>query len=215
MMHKQTIHSGLYLVIDPATAHSVLMQKLDTILKEDIAAVQIWDNFLSDENIIETIRSIAEKCNAVGVPVLINNRWDLLKDLALSGVHFDNIPTDIASIKAIINRPFLTGITCNNDLHVVQWAADHQFNYISFCSMFPSTTSNSCELVQFETVQQARQISNIPIFLAGGIRPGNLQQLDALPYDGIAVVSGVISAEDPRMAAKAYITHLKNKQSCD
>lgn len=209
MMHKQTIKAGLYLVIDPATRQDILFKKLNAVLQENIVAVQVWDNFSPEQNVTAVLAPIVEKCNAAGVPVLINNRWEMLQQLPLDGVHFDAVPADIESIRTMVNRPFITGITCNNDLSVVQWAAEQQLDYISFCSMFPSATSNSCERVQFKTVQQARRMSAIPIFLAGGIGHHNLPQLSELPYDGIAVVSGIMSAEDPKDAAKAYLNELK------
>ena len=93
----------------------------------------------------------------------------------------------------------------------MQWADDHALDYISFCSMFPSSTANSCELVSFETVRQARLITSLPIFLAGGIRPGNIEALKELDYSGIAVVSGVMSANNPAEAINLY--HEKLNQS--
>lgn len=209
MMKKQKLTGGLYLVIDPATERQILLAKLQLALQENIAAVQVWDNFVVAENIESLLRQIIACCHDSRVPVLINNRWQLLQTLPLDGVHFDEPPPDFESIRQTINRPFIAGITCNNDLAIVQWADQHQFDYISFCSLFPSSTSNSCELVHAETVQQARRITSLPLFLAGGIIPGNLHQLQHLPYDGIAVVSGIMSAENPATAAQAYIHELK------
>lgn len=101
------------------------------------------------------------------------------------------------------------GITVNNDLSLVQWANDNSFDYISFCSIFPSTTSNSCQLVKFETITKARTITQMPIFLAGGIQPENIYQLNNLDYDGVAVVSGIMSADDPFEKANKYLNELK------
>jgi thiamine-phosphate pyrophosphorylase len=209
MIKKQKLTGGLYLVIDPATERKALLAKLQLALQENIAAVQVWDNFTDAENIESLLRQIIACCHDSHVPVLINNRWQLLQTLPLDGVHFNEPPTDFESIQQAINRPFIAGITCNNDLAIVKWADQHQFDYISFCSLFPSSTSNSCELVHPETVQRARRITSLPLFLAGGIVPGNLHQLQQLPYDGIAVVSGIMSADNPATAAQAYIHELK------
>jgi thiamine-phosphate pyrophosphorylase len=139
------------------------------------------------------------------VPVIINNEWKLLNSLPLDGVHFDEIPSNYDYIKQSIEKEFLAGITCNNDLSVIEWAESNQLNYISFCSVFPSITSNSCELVSFDSIQQARQITSLPIFLAGGIQLNNMQDLRELHYDGIAL------AEDPAQVTKKYLELLKNK----
>lgn len=90
------------------------------------------------------------------------------------------IQDNILQIKNEMNRKIITGITCNNDLSIVEWADKNEFDYISFCSMFPSSTANSCELVTFDTVKEARKITTLPVFLAGGIKPENIELLNEL-----------------------------------
>ena len=208
-MKKQTIQSGIYLIIDPAMEEEILLSKLNLIVEEEIAAIQIWDNFKEDQNIEELLLKIYERASANNIPVIINNRWELLKQIPLDGIHFDEIPENFNDIRKEINRDFIAGITCNNDLSIIEYAEKHQFDYISFCSMFPSKTANSCELVDFETVQKAKSIFSGKIFLAGGINLNNIENLSQLNYDGIAVVSGIMSAENPSENIKMYHQKIK------
>ncbi|GHB65934.1 hypothetical protein GCM10007390_20060 [Persicitalea jodogahamensis] len=188
---------------------SVLLKKLELCLSEELAAVQIWDNFQPDQNIPDLIQKIGDRCHQKSVPVLINNRWELLNESMLDGVHFDQIPENYPHIIEKVKKPFINGLTCNNDLSYVHWATANRMDYISFCSIFPSTTSNSCELVDFSTVQAAAKISNLPIFLAGGIHPENVEKLNELDYSGIAVISGIMSSDQPNEAIKNYTKKLK------
>lgn len=203
------INPGIYLVVDPSMEQSVLLNKLKLCLTEKLAAVQIWDNFHYGSNVVDIIRNICHLCHEKHIPVLINNRWKLLNNLPLDGVHFDQIPENYSQIKLNINKPFLSGLTCNNDLSYVHWAITNQMNYISFCSVFPSSTSNSCELVDFDTIREASKVSNIPIFLAGGIKPGNLATLNGLNYSGIAVISGIMGSDKPDESIREYYKRLK------
>ncbi|KQK26746.1 thiamine monophosphate synthase [Chryseobacterium aquaticum] len=208
-MKRQTIQSGIYLIIDPSMEEEILFAKLNLIVKEKIAAIQVWDNFKEDQNIEELLLKIYEKASPNNIPIIINNRWELLKQSPLDGIHFDEIPENFNDIKKEINRDIIAGITCNNELSIIEYAEKHQFDYISFCSMFPSKTANSCELVVFETVQKAKNIFNGKIFLAGGIDLGNIENLSQLNYDGIAVVSGIMSAENPSENIKMYHQKIK------
>jgi len=212
-MERNKISGGIYLVIDPSMNRSELLQKLEAALSANISVVQIWDNWQHVKNKEKIIREICSLCHQYQVPAVINNDWELLKSLPLDGVHFDDVPEDYHQIKQSIERDFLAGITCNNDLSVVEWADKNQMNYISFCSLFPSSTSNSCELVSFENVQRARQITSLPIFLAGGIKLNNMQELQELNYDGVALVSGIMSAENPAQVTKQYLQLLNNKNN--
>lgn len=209
MMEKRKIQSGVYLVVDPSMDETILLRKLQLILREEIAALQVWDHFLLQQSVHELLTKIITLCHEKNVPVLINNQWKLLAALPLDGVHFDSIPQDFKRIQESINREFIAGLTCNNDLSYVQWANDHRFDYISFCSVFPSDTSNSCELVKFETIQKTRAMTSMPLFLAGGIRPENMAKLKELSFDGIAVVSGIMGSDNPDWAVREYVKQLK------
>lgn len=205
----KTIKGGLYLVLDPSLNQTELLTKLDLALYGGISMVQIWDHWPSENNKKEIIHLICNLCHNYEVPVLINNEWELLYDLPLDGVHFDAIPNNLTAIKVKLNKEFLIGITCNNELEDIHWAEKQQIDYISFCSIFPSSTSTSCELVDFKTIEEAREITSIPLFLAGGIQESNLHSLKNLDYDGIALVSGIMSATNPAQVTKNYIAHLR------
>lgn len=209
-MEATKLSGGIYLVIDPSMQEHKLLKKLSGALNSGIAAVQIWDNFPSSANLENLVQHVCEICHNHNVPVFINNRWQLLNTTALDGVHFDEIPKDFDNIKERLGSHCMIGITVNNDLSVVRWAEKNKLDYISFCSIFPSTTSNSCELVTLENVIETRNITSMPLFLAGGIRPENINKLKELDFDGIAVVSGIMSSNNPQNAAKNYLTKLKN-----
>lgn len=206
--NKSTIGQGIYVVIDPAMDEAVLLNKLQRILPKQIAAVQIWDHFEEGQAIEQLIQNIYAVCAPYKTPVLINNRWEYLKSSALDGVHFDSIPANLDGIKKQINRDFILGLTCGNDLGRVRWATEHEADYISFCSMFPSSSADDCEIVSLKTIKEASSLFNKPLFLAGGIQPKNLNQLDELKYDGIAVISGIMNAEHPDLRIDEYRQHL-------
>lgn len=208
-MKNLALKKGIYLIVDPSRELDQILGRLKKILHLSISAVQIWDNFtagIDEKNVVE---SILTTCHQFHRPVLINNRWEWLLRYPLDGVHFDTIPNNIELIEKSIERPFLKGLTFNNDLGKVRWAYHHQFDYVSFCSVFPSSTANSCELVNLDIVRQAINEFKMPVFLAGGITPDNLPQLSGIDYYGIAVVSGIMSANDPLLAAQQYLKQLK------
>lgn len=215
---KKTISGGLYLVLDPAKDISVVIDKLKQALEGGTEIVQIWNNWRGDhsstakEQIIKAVVMEARKYEA---PVLINEEWQLLKRTDLDGVHFDAFPDDIERIREEVNRDFIVGVTCSNDLEVVRKAAAHSLDYVSFCAMFPSTSVDSCDIVHPETVKKAREMINMPLFLSGGITSHNMEQLRDLDFDGVAVISGILSAEAPAEAAAQYknsMNHLKTEQ---
>ncbi|MEX0772734.1 MAG: thiamine phosphate synthase [Balneolales bacterium] len=216
MVKSNKITGGIYLVIDPSIRKTSLMNKVKQALSGGVEMLQIWDHWpesisLSDK--LDVIDSIIQTARGFDVPVLINKDWKLLKSTLLDGVHFDSIPDDYPEIKTEINREFISGITCGNDINIIHWAEQNKLDYISFCSMFPSPSAGDCEIVRPGTVKKAKEITQIPIFLSGGITQDNLTSLKELNFNGIAVISGILNAESPEKSAYGYtqaLNKLKN-----
>lgn len=208
---KKKIKPGVYIVVNPAQDKKEVLHRLTQLKDEEISAIQVWNNpdvEKMDEELIDGIIHLFKG----STPVLINNQWEMLKTHAFDGVHFDTIPDNYDEIISEVNRDFIKGVTLGNELDVVRKAEELNFDYLSFCSMFPSQTTDSCEIVRPETVKKCREMTGMPLFLAGGIRPDNVNLLSDLSFQGIAVISGIMSAESPKEALKEYQNQLKTIQ---
>jgi len=203
-----TIKNGLYLVVDPSMYPTVLYEKIVAALKGGVDIIQIWNHFASGVDKKSVINAIVSLAHQYNVPVLINEDFDCI-DL-VDGIHFDEIPVDFDNIQSIINADSIIGITCGNDFEKIEWAVANQLDYLSFCSVFPSKSVNTCELVSREIIQRARAFTQMPIFLSGGIGIDNLPLLKDTGLDGIAVISGIMNAEEPTTAALEYKQALIN-----
>lgn len=211
MNNPGKITGGIYLVINPSVQKETLIAKLTSALVGGINILQVWNKWDEAVNKTEIINAICNNCKSYHVPVLVNEDWTLLQQHPfLNGVHFDRIPDDYEAIKKEVNREFITGITCGNDLKNVHWAIENQLDYISFCSMFPSASAGSCEIVSPSIINDTRQLTDIPIFIAGGVTPENTAVLaQSISFDGIAVVGGIFKADDPMLQTKKYINALQ------
>ncbi|WP_445665323.1 thiamine phosphate synthase [Fodinibius sp. AD559] len=206
--------NGLYLVVDPSMDHEVLLEKVEESLKGGVEILQIWNRWpegmsqYDKEQLVTYIIGMAEK---YGVPVLVNDDWELLQSTDLDGIHFDSKPNGFDRIREKVGRDFIAGITCSNDLEVIKWAEEKGFDYVSFCAMFPSSSVGSCEIVRPETVRKAREITDMPLFLSGGITPEKIKELSELDFNGVAVISGVLKDDEPRKKASNYNQALNNR----
>src|SRR5438132_11736540 len=106
-MSARKIEGGLYLVIDPSMDKELLFSKLEKVLKEKIAAVQIWDHWKEDVEKKPVIAKIASLCHSNNIPVLMNNDWQLLKEFPIDGVHFDEVPENLEDIKKNLKKEFI------------------------------------------------------------------------------------------------------------
>ena len=77
------------------------------------------------------------------------------------------------------------------------WAVSKKVDYISFCSMYPSTSVNECDIVPMSMVSEARGRVSFPIFASGGINLSNAREVIEAGADGVAVISTIMSSKDP------------------
>ncbi|MBD3631105.1 thiamine phosphate synthase [Cyclobacterium sp.] len=201
---------GIYLIIDPADRpESECYGILEKLCRYPIIALQIWDHFRESQDSLKFIRRVCQVARPYPFPVLINNRWEWIKETGADGVHFDTIPENLEEIKEELPDKSIFGITCNNDQELIQQAEEKGFDYLSFCSLFPSKTANSCDIVSFKTILETEKKSRLPLFLAGGIDLYNLPRLNELSYSGVAVISGIMQAADPCKAMEEYLNQLQ------
>ncbi len=210
------ISGGVYLVVDPAMETGLLLSKLAAALDGGLQAVQLWNNWAPGADRLAVTAAIGRLCRAYQVPLLANEDWVLLQQSPfVDGIHLDRMPAGFEKLSAAVEQPFLKGVTVGNDLETVRMADHYGFGYISFCSMFPSASAGSCELVMPQTVLQARALTAMPIFVAGGVTPANLRTLKStLPVDGVAAISGILGADDPALVVRQYAMVL-NKTLCE
>lgn len=204
------IKKGVYIVINSAEDRDKIIKQIIKIKNENIAAIQIWDNpklKVIESDLLRFIVSTFKN----KVPVLINNKWKLLKDYNLDGIHFDKLPNNLDEIEKELEKGFIKGITLGNDLSLIHKIKNHAFDYLSFCSMFPSSTVSNCTIVSKEIVKRCSELIDIPIFLSGGISLENVSKLNELNIHGIALVTGIMHATDPKAVLYKYISKLNLK----
>lgn len=207
------IKGGLYLIVDPTPGLLEIYPKVKSALEGGVDVIQIWDNWSSCKSQNEFISELCDLAHHYNVPVLINNHWRWLRGFSLDGVHFDEIPSDINHIKKQIGRPCFVGITCGNNQNKIEWAILNKLDYISFCSMFQSSTSTSCDLVNQDLVKQVSAKTAIPIYVSGGITVENLPSLIPLGVSGVAIVSRIMNAKDPSLAATKFKQFFNNQKT--
>lgn len=194
---------SIYLIADPNIEQELLYDKIEKALKGGVYAVQLWNNWQNVPNKFEIIKDIKLLTQAASVPLVLNEGQDCLEFDFFDGIHLDSPNDKIATYRE--KRPdLLWGLTCSNETEKLIWAEQNSLDYVSYCSIFSSKTSNSCELVSFETIQKTRQYFSRKVFLAGGINQDTISKLKELPFNGIALVSAIMDAENPTDAVLNY-----------
>jgi thiamine-phosphate pyrophosphorylase len=191
---------GLYLVIAPILTSDELLSAVKKALKGGVDVLQ----FVPEKQTLgslELAKDLSKLSGQFGVPFLINSNYLLAKKIKADGLHFESYEIAPNEAKLILGERCIVGYTLGNDLKKLEWAESMGANYVSFCSIFPTSSAPQCETVPLETIRAARSRTTTPIFAAGGITLKNAHLVLEAGADGIAVTSAILKAKSPEQAA--------------
>jgi thiamine-phosphate pyrophosphorylase len=195
---------GLYLVVDPTIPRVKLLEIVGKALRGGVDIIQLWSSGEESFNISELAQDLLSLAKQYNAPLIINNDLKLAKQVGADGVHFDAYDVPPAEVKQVLGEESIVGYTLGNDLSKLKWAESVGADYVSFCSIFPTSSVTQCEIVPIESVKLAKSISKLPVFASGGITLGNVHLVLEAGADGVAVISAILKASDPELAARSF-----------
>lgn len=181
----------LYTVLNGKNDFTILLKQIQQVLSGGIDKIQLYNAEILSES---DLGKLIHLCQNHRVPLLIYNNLDLALNLGCQGVHLDEIPKNWNELE--FSEGFIKGITVSNDAEKIQKAVDLGFDYISFCSLFPTESVANCEIVSPEIIQNTIHKFQIPIYVAGGIKNEHLDELKHWNIKGIVMISNVLNSKN-------------------
>jgi thiazole tautomerase (transcriptional regulator TenI) len=86
----------------------------------------------------------------------------------------------------------------------VQTAQELGADYVIFGHVFPTQSKPGLVSKGLKQLELVAHHVSIPVLAIGGIKPANVRGVIEAGAQGIAVMSGVLEAEDPLLAVKEY-----------
>lgn len=138
--------------------------------------------------------------------IIINDRLDVAYVSKVGGVQlaYHSIPADIVKIQFPSLR-----VGCSvhsiDEAHIAQ---EQGADYVIFGHVFPTQSKPGLVSKGLEQLATVSHSVTIPVFAIGGIKPLNVREVIEAGASGIAVMSGILEADNPLEAAKEYYQKL-------
>ncbi len=194
---------SLYLVTDSAlVGRRQLFEVVMAAVAGGVRCVQLRDKYLPTRDLVEQARRLVELLRPEGIPLIVNDRVDVALAAGADGVHLGQSDMHIRDARKLLGPDRIIGISAECVEDAVR-AERQGAEYIGISPVFATATkTDTAAPLGLAGVARIREAVAIPLVGIGGISATNAAEVMRAGADGVAVVSAIIAAMDPEVAAR-------------
>ncbi len=199
----------LYLVTDSSYhGEEEFLYQVEEGLKGGVTLLQLREKNCGGKEYLERaikVKRIADKYN---VPLIIDDRVDVAIACDAAGVHVgqSDLPVEVA--RKLLGHDKIVGATAKT-VEQARAAYEQGADYLGVGAIYPTATKVKTVITKVETISDIKNSVPLPVAAIGGLDADNLDILNGIPIDGVAVVRAIIRADSPKAAAE----NIKDKVS--
>ncbi len=199
---------GLYLITDQSDN---LTERVSAALNGGVRIVQYRNKGGEDDRRWELAWELKQLCASAGATFIINDDLEMAKELDADGVHLGQDDGEVAAARKLLGPKKIIGVSTHSLDEAIRAEADGA-DYIGFGAMYPTKSKEIVHLPGPGRLAELQGRLNIPIVAIGGITRDNVATVIDAGADAVAVISAILSATDPAMAA-AELALLFNRKA--
>ncbi|KAJ8903995.1 hypothetical protein NDN08_000525 [Rhodosorus marinus] len=193
---------SLYLVTDrKLTKHGDVSSVVEAALDGGTSVVQLRDKDVSTREMIELGQELRCVTEQNGVPLLVNDRVDVALAIKADGVHVGQDDMPIEMVRKLIGADKIIGVSAGTIEEAVQ-AENDGADYLGVGAVYAtSSKSDAGDAIGPEALKAIVDSVSIPVVAIGGINGKNARECITQGAAGVAVISAIVSADDPSGAS--------------
>lgn len=198
----KTFDTSLYFITDSTGfTKEEFLRRTEAALQGGVTFLQIREK---DRNTREYI-ALAEKVHALtrkyNVPLIIDDRVDVALAMDAEGVHVGQSDMPVATARRLLGKEKIIGATAKTVPQAME-AYEQGADYLGVGAIYPTTTKVKTVLTSTDTLRDICNAVPIPANAIGGLNKDNIDVLAGIPIAGVCVVSAIMKADDPKVAAE-------------
>lgn len=201
---------NLYLITDlKGCAGRAVVTVVEEALRGGAKAVQLREKDLPGRELFEVAEEMRGLTLRYGAKLFINDRIDIALAVGADGVHLGERSIPIPQARKLLGAEKLIGVSCHG-LESAVAARDMGADFITCGPVFftPSKAAYGKPLgtsALSEVTKQAR----LPVFAIGGINRDTARDAVSAGARGIALISAILAADNPRKETETLLALLK------
>lgn len=201
---------ALYLVTDRGeTAGRDLLWALEQALAGGVRAVQLREKDLGGRELYLLAQKIKKLCERYHASLFVNDRLDVALGVDADGVHLGGASMPVSAARELVGEKKLIGVSTHS-VEEAKEAEQAGADFILFGPVYFTSSKAVYGRPQgLGPLKEVVEKISLPVYAIGGIKRGNIAEVKATGVQGVALISAVLSASDPRAAAREILSILK------
>ena len=200
----------LYLVTDRLhTLSRDLLSVLEQALEGGVRAIQLREKDLSGKELFVLAEKARRLCNRYQAALLINDRVDVALAIDAAGVQLGKTSLPLPDARALLGNNRFIGAS----VHSPEEAQDAErggADFIVFGPVYFTPSKAAFGAPQgVPALKKIVAITRLPVYAIGGIKPDNIQEVRIAGVKGVALISAILEAPNPKEAAETIIQQLR------
>jgi hydroxymethylpyrimidine kinase/phosphomethylpyrimidine kinase/thiamine-phosphate diphosphorylase len=189
--------AGVYLITDQ---QDNLLERVARALRGGVATLQYRAKDKPYEFCLEEGNRLKQLCSRLGSLFIVNDDLKLAHDLDADGVHLGQDDGSPQQARELLGPNKIIGVSTHNLEEALKAEADGA-DYLGFGAMYPTDSKSITHMPGTSGLAAIRDRVKLPIVAIGGISPANACRVIEAGADAVAVISSVLSAPRPEVAA--------------
>lgn len=203
MSGKPAFDLRLYLVIGSRDVVSgTLEATLRAALAGGVTLVQLREKHAGTEETVALGKRMKDILDPLGVPLIVNDDIEATKRLGAAGVHLGQDDLSAAEAREFLGKDAIVGVSAGTT-EEARRIDRQQVDYLGIGPVFTTATkADAGDAIGAEGLREVLSIAALRAVAIGGVTAENAGDCLAAGVEGVAVVSAICGAADPRQAAR-------------
>ena len=194
--------TGLYFITDSTGfERDEFLARVRSALEGGVTIMQLREKNRTTREYIDIADAVHAITKEFGVPLIIDDRIDVMLAVNAEGVHVGAEDMPVAVARKLIGKDKILGATAKTVEAAIKAYGDGA-DYLGVGAIYPTTTKVKTVLTSTETLDAITKAVPIQVNAIGGLNSSNLGVLKGINIAGVCAVSAIMKADCPKTAAE-------------
>ena len=196
------LDTTMYFITDSTNlSEDEFLFRVEEACKGGITLIQLREKDRTTREYISLAHKVHTITKRYDIPLIIDDRVDVALAVDAEGVHVGQSDMPVKLARQLMGEDKIVGATAKTVPQALE-AYEQGADYLGVGAIYPTTTKVKTVLTSVDTLKEIVKAVPIKVNAIGGLNKDNIGVLRNSGIDGICVVSAIMKADNPCIAAK-------------